>query len=70
MKKYITKNYKDALDAYSSYIDFNPNDIGVLIKIARIYEQQQIIDGANFIYNRIVEIDPSHEIALQKLSNH
>jgi hypothetical protein len=63
----ITKNYKDALDIYSHYIDYNPSDVSVLLKIAQLYEMQDILEGALFVYKQIINLEPDNKIATQKL---
>lgn len=63
----LTRNYKDAIDAYSSYLDYNSSDIAVLMKIADLYKKQNIIDGVRFIYERILELEPDNKIILEDL---
>jgi len=63
----LTKNYKDALDAYTHYLDYNPSDISILFKVARLYEDQNIEDGAQFIYKQILTLEPENLIAKKQL---
>ena len=63
----LTKNYKDALDVYSNYLDYNPSDIYILLKVAKLYKMQNILDGEQFIYKRIIEIDPDNKIANENI---
>ncbi|MCU7837419.1 MAG: DUF115 domain-containing protein [gamma proteobacterium symbiont of Taylorina sp.] len=60
---FITKNYNDALELYAQYLDYNPADIIILTKVAKLYESQNISDGAKFIYNQILELEPDNQIA-------
>lgn len=59
----ITKNYKDALDTFTTYLDYNSSDITILLKVGLLYESQDITDGAQFIYKHILELDPENKIA-------
>lgn len=42
------------------------NDVRVLAKIAENFEKKRETDSANLVYNRILEVDPSNEIAIRK----
>jgi len=64
----ITKNYKDALDTFTAYLDYNASDITILLKVGLLYESQNVIDGAQFIYNRILELEPDNKIAKTHLN--
>jgi hypothetical protein len=69
---YLTKNYKDALDAYTRYLDNNSSDISILLKVAKLYKTQNILDGEKFIYEQVLMLDPENLIAkeqLQEMSN-
>ncbi|MBF0266850.1 MAG: hypothetical protein HQL46_16425, partial [Gammaproteobacteria bacterium] len=48
---------------YVNYLDFNPANIKVLLKVAEIYKQQDIKDGAKFVYQQILTLDPENQIA-------
>ena len=63
----ISEQYKDALDTYSLYVDKNPDDILVLIKMGSLYLSLDILDGAEFVFNRVIEIDPNNQSALAYL---
>ncbi|MCW8930333.1 MAG: DUF115 domain-containing protein [Gammaproteobacteria bacterium] len=63
----LTKNYKDALDIYSVYLEYNSSDISILLKVANLYESQNIIDGAIFIYEQILKLDPDNQKAKSSL---
>lgn len=63
----ITKNYKDALDTFTAYLDYNSSDITILLKVGLLYESQDIIDGAEFIYNHILELEPDNQVAKKHL---
>ncbi|NOQ78217.1 MAG: DUF115 domain-containing protein [Gammaproteobacteria bacterium] len=63
----ITKNYKDALDTFTTYLDYNNSDITILLKVGLLYESQDILDGAQFIYNHILELEPENQIAKSHL---
>ncbi len=65
----ITKNYKDALDVYTQYLDYNPSDISVLLKVGKLYEEQNIRDGSEFIYKQILKLEPDNKIAKESLNN-
>ena len=55
----ITKNYNDALNTYTEYLNYNNNDIPVLLKVAKIYDQQKMDEASTFIYNHIRKLDPN-----------
>jgi|GEM_PF-1006441 len=59
----VSEQYKDALDTFSLYIDNNPNDILVLIKMGILYLLLEIFDGAEFVFKHIIEIDPNNQSA-------
>lgn len=63
----ITKNYEESLEVYTQYLDFNPSDISVLLKMAELYESQDIENGAEFIYETILKIEPDNIIAKRNL---
>jgi len=65
----LSKHYKDALDTYSQYIDINQNDILILIKIGLLYVFLDIIDGAKFIFQHLLEISPNNQTAIKILEN-
>ncbi len=68
----LSEQYKDALDTYSQYIDTNPEDILILIKIGLMYLSMDVIDGAVFIFEHILEITPRNQtsnIYLSKIKN-
>ncbi len=64
----LTKNYKDALEIYTQYLDFNSSDTAILFKVAKLYESQDIIDGAEFIYQQILKLDPENLLAIKQLN--
>ncbi len=69
----ITKNYQEALEIYSQYLEYNMSDVSVLIKIGKLYEDQNIKEGAQFIYRHILELEPENQaavIGLQALTEH
>ncbi len=61
----ISKNYKNALEIYTQYLEYNMSDVFILLKVANLYESQDITDGAQFIYKHILEIEPENSIALK-----
>ena len=65
----ITKNYKDAIEIYSQYLEYNMSDISVLIKVGKLYEKQNIKEGAQFIYKHILELEPENQIAILGLKH-
>ena len=68
----ITKNYKDALDTYNDYLDYNSTDIRILIKTAQLYESQNIFNGAQYLYNQVLKLEPENQVAksaLKKLND-
>jgi len=63
----LTKNYSNALETYTKYLEYNSSEITILLKVGKLYEDQEIIDGAIFIYKHILEIDPNNQVALSSL---
>lgn len=59
----ILKRYKDALDTYVSYLDLFPEDILVLFKLGALYQQLENNEGAQFVYQHILSIEPENAIA-------
>ncbi len=58
-----SKQYKDALDIYSKYIDKNPKDTLILIKMGILYLSLDVLDGAEFIFKHILDIDAYNQTA-------
>jgi len=59
----IQKRYKDALDAYTDYLDIFPEDTLILLKLGALYEELENYEAANFIYQHILSFDPSNMTA-------
>ncbi len=64
----ITKNYEQAVQTYADYLDINPENIIVLVKLGRLYLKTDNLEGAEFIFNHILELDPNNELASEQLS--
>ena len=45
------------------------SDISVLIKVGKLYEKQNIKEGAQFIYKHILELEPENQIAILGLKH-
>jgi len=63
----VSQNIKEALDTYTLYLSSHPLDIPVLIKLGQLYEAQNIIDGAKFVYHQILELAPDNQVAMTAL---
>ncbi|MCP3851070.1 MAG: motility associated factor glycosyltransferase family protein [Gammaproteobacteria bacterium] len=64
----VSEQYKDALDAYSHYIDKNPDDIFILIKLGLLYLSLDITEGATFVFKRVLDLDSNNMSALTYLN--
>lgn len=60
----IRGDISDAIDAYILYIEKFPQDILAQLKLARLYINQNINEGAHLMLDMILEGDPDNETAL------
>lgn len=63
----IQKRYKDALDAYTLYLEQFPEDLSVMFKLAEFYTELDETEGACFVYQHILELDKNNQEAKLKL---
>ena len=66
LQRILGKN-QDALNTYADYLEINPADINVMLKLGMLYNELEIHEGAEFIFKHILEQEPDNKIALQYL---
>ncbi|MBI4418140.1 MAG: hypothetical protein HY563_05140, partial [Ignavibacteriales bacterium] len=59
--------YDEALDALERAYAFMPDDVGILVARAQVFETKRALWGAQQTYRRILELEPANEIAREKL---
>ena len=64
----IQKRDKDALDAYTLYLEHFPEDIPVLLKLGQFYQELNEIEAAEFVYKHVLTLDKANIMAETYLS--
>ncbi len=59
----IQGDYQNSVDALAQYLDQIHDDVLVLLKLAQLYRQADVLDGAQFICQRVLELEPSNPAA-------
>lgn len=57
-----------AVDLYADYLEQMPEDIGVMLTLAKIYAEQGVRDGAQLLCRSVLELSPDHPEALVLLT--
>jgi len=56
-------NHDRALDVYADYLDKNPSDIAIMLRLGQYYQQLEHFDGARFILTHVLELEPGNRTA-------
>lgn len=54
---------KEALDIYADYLEQFPEDIINMLKLASMFQELEQLDGAKFVYEHVLSIDPDNVTA-------
>lgn len=69
-KYFESRDYKNAIKAYSEYLNLHPNNIKSLYNRGRSYEELKSFDMAIKDFHVILEIDAKNTAALLSLAKH
>ena len=59
----IQGDHQNAVDALARYLDQIPDDVLALLKLAQLYRQADVLDGAQFVCQRVLELEPANPAA-------
>lgn len=51
------RNYKSAVQCYKDYLEYNPDDIDILIALGRLFMQMDSLESCQEICLQILKID-------------
>jgi len=69
-KLFASKNYEEAITAYSIYLDLHPTHIKSLYNRGRSFEELKIFDKAHDDFEAVLAIDKKNTAALLSLSKY
>jgi hypothetical protein len=59
----MTNNLQRSIDAYTEYLSFVPEDLTTMMKLALLYKDIGVNEGARYLFEHIIAKDPHNEAA-------
>ena len=60
--------HEQALEVYAAYLDENPADIAVMLRLGRYYQELDHSEGARFILGHVLKLEPDNQAAAALLA--
>lgn len=58
---------EEALEAYASYLELVPDDLGAMLNLGGYYRDLGIDEGARLMFSHVLEVEPTHPVARKLL---
>lgn len=58
---------EEALEAYASYLEQVPEDLGAMLNLGGYYRELGIDEGARLMFSHVLEVEPTHPVARKLL---
>jgi hypothetical protein len=65
----ISGQIQQAANIYAEYLEQVPDDLVTLLKLGQLYIDEGVIDGAKWVYDYILKLEPENQVAHPMLRN-
>jgi len=63
----VSGRAEEALEAYASYLEQVPQDLGTMLNLGGYYRKLGIDEGARLMFTHVLEVEPTHPVARKLL---